>query len=85
VRSAAAAWQRVDGEMVLMQADAGELLGLNPVGARAWELVDGVRSLDEIAGTIAVEFGADERVVLRDLETFFGELTAARLSELIER
>jgi hypothetical protein len=85
VRTPAAAWQRVDGEMVLMQSDAGELLGLNPVGARAWELIDGVRSIDEIARAIAVEFRADEAEVLRDVEAFFGELAAARLSELVER
>jgi len=85
VRTAAAAWQRVDGEMVLMQADAGELLGLNAVGARAWELVDGVRSLDDIARTIAAEFAVDEPRALRDLEAFFADLAAAHLSELIDR
>lgn len=85
VRAAAAAWQRIDGEMVLIQADVGELLGLNPVGARAWELIDGARSLAEIARLVAGEFGADVAQVERDLDAFLDELRAARLIEIVER
>ena len=85
MRSPAAAWRRVDGEMVLMQADAGELLGVNAVGGRAWELIDGTRSLDDIARLLAPEFGVDAARVERDLLAFLDELTAAGLASLIER
>ena len=84
-RTSAAAWQRVDGEMVVMQADAGELLGLNGVGGRAWDLLDGKRSLDEIALVISQEFGADLARVTSDVQAFLDELTAARLVEWTER
>jgi hypothetical protein len=78
-RSPTAAWQVVDGETVLLHADAGELLGLNKVGGRAWELADGARSIAEIAATISREFGADPDRVARDVEAFFAELQAAKL------
>lgn len=78
-RSPAAAWQRVDGEMVLMQADAGELVGVNPVGARTWELVDGARSAAEIAAAISSEFRAPLADVERDVNAFLDELAAAKL------
>jgi hypothetical protein len=82
VRSSAAAWQRVDGEMVLMQAEACELLGLNRVGGRAWELMDGEHSVDQIAAAIAAEFAAEPATVVRDVDGFVDELLAAKLVEL---
>ena len=62
-----------------MQADAGELVGVNPVGARTWELVDGARSAAEIAAAISSEFRAPLADVERDVNAFLDELAAAKL------
>ena len=82
LRAGATSWQRVDGELVLLQAEAGELIGLNGVGARAWELLDGDLSTDEIAATIAAEYKADPAQVSADVKAFVDELLAARLIEI---
>jgi len=71
------AWQTVDGELVLLNIDGKELLGVNAVGARVWELVDGVRTLDEIAAQIASDFSVSLPVATGDVLEFIGELSAA--------
>jgi hypothetical protein len=82
VRASSAAWRRVDGEMVVLQPDAGELVGLNGVGGRVWELIDGVRSVDEIARTVGAEYhDAPPERVAADVVAFVRELAAAKLVE----
>ena len=83
-RAAATSWQRIDGEMVLLHVDRGELVGLNRVGGRAWELIDGARSVDEIVRVISSEFRADEARVARDVTAFVDALAGARLIEVRE-
>jgi hypothetical protein len=78
-RSPAAAWQKIEGEMVVLQADAGELIGLNPVGARVWELIDGARTVEEIIAAVAAEFRVAPDRVAPDVEAFLAELSRAAL------
>jgi len=49
----------VDGEMVLVHPAQGKIRVLNRVGSRLWELADGLRSVDEMARTVATEYGVD--------------------------
>ncbi|OQA43145.1 MAG: Coenzyme PQQ synthesis protein D [Chloroflexi bacterium ADurb.Bin325] len=46
----------LDGEAVLVHPAQGKVRVLNSVGARIWELVDGQRSIEEIARLIAQEY-----------------------------
>jgi hypothetical protein len=78
-RAAETAWQRIDGEMVILQQGAGRILGLNRVGARVWDLIDGRRSSDELTVAIAAEFGEPEARVAGDVVQFLHELSAAGL------
>jgi hypothetical protein len=80
-RSRAAAWQRIDGEMVLLQPDVRELLGVNTVGGRAWELMDGERTFDQIAAILSTEFAVGPERVTADLRSFVRELVQAQLIE----
>ena len=64
------AWQKVDGELVLLDCRGHRLLGLNATAARAWELFDGRRTLGEVARAVAREFGAANDEVQRDLVEF---------------
>jgi Coenzyme PQQ synthesis protein D (PqqD) len=71
------AWQTIDGETVLLNLDGRELMGLNGVGARAWELLDGERSLAQIAAAVAEEFEVEPAQAEADVLVFAGELLAA--------
>ena len=49
----------IDGEAVLVHPGQGKVRVLNPVGARLWELADGVRTAGDIAQIIAGEYEVD--------------------------
>jgi hypothetical protein len=49
-------WRTLDTEALVVDVKSGLLYPLNSVGARIWELCDGVRSVDEIVGVVAGEF-----------------------------
>jgi hypothetical protein len=71
------AWQQIDGELVLLNIEGKELLGLNPVGARIWDLIDGTRAVDEIVDVLAGEFEATHDQLARDVDGFLAQLVAA--------
>jgi hypothetical protein len=83
-RSAATAWRVIDGEAVILSLDTKVLRGLNAVGSRVWELIDGRRSVDEIVDAIAREFDADRITVARDVGAFVATLRERGLVTVAE-
>ena len=79
------AWQRVDGELVLLAIEGKQLMGLNEVGARIWDLIDDERDLHAIAARIAEEFLVDSETASRDVEAFVAELVRRGAVVLHER
>ena len=80
-RPAHLAWQQIAGEAVVLDTEARVLRGLNATGARVWDLIDGTRSLGEIAATLAAEWQRDTPPTLADVRTF---VTALRDRGLVE-
>jgi len=66
--------QVVDGEAVLVLPDKGEVKVLNEVGARIWELVDGTRTIAEIAELLTQEFEVDIQKAQNDALIFLQQL-----------
>jgi hypothetical protein len=64
----------IDGEMVLVHPAQGMVRVLNQVGARLWELVDGQRSVEEIAATIAAEYPVSRDRAKSDALAFCADL-----------
>src|SRR5689334_5698434 len=75
-RSSSTAWQIVEGELILLRLKADELLGLNHVARRIWELSDGTRTVAQIARVLASEFDVSTESVLTDSCHFINELAA---------
>jgi len=73
-RSPSTAWQIVEGELVLLRVKENELLGLNHVARRIWEMVDGKRTVAQIADVLAIEFKVPVEPVLADSCRFINEL-----------
>lgn len=69
------------GETVLCKVDGGRLLVLNDVGAAVWHLIDGQRSVDDIADVVVQTLSADPVEVRHDVEAFLRQL---REHELVE-
>ena len=68
------AWQTIDGELVLLRLNADELIGVNEVGARVWDLADGSRDVAQIVHDLSDEFDVGEDVARADVQHFLEEL-----------
>ncbi len=72
--------REVSGEMVLLDLGSGDYFGLNPVGARIWELLEQkVLTLAELCDTIEREFDAPRDEIERDTLALAAELDRAGL------
>jgi hypothetical protein len=69
-RNPATAWRLIEGEAVILSLDTKVLRGLNPVGSRVWELIDGRRSLDQIVEQIVREFDVARERAAEDVGAF---------------
>jgi hypothetical protein len=79
-RNPATAWRTIEGEAVILSLDTKVFRGLNAVGSRVWELIDGRRSVDEIAALVAGEFQVAPEAAARDVRAFVETLLAKGLA-----
>jgi hypothetical protein len=66
MRPADVAWRMIDGEAVIVTPSDSMMHSLNEVGTRIWELMDGSRSIRDIATTLEAEFQVDGQRVEAD-------------------
>ncbi len=64
----------VDGEAVLVDPKKGMVRVLNPAGARIWEMIDGRRTVAELAADIAAEYGIEAARAEADTIAFCEDL-----------
>jgi coenzyme PQQ synthesis protein D (PqqD) len=76
LRSPAVAWQTIDGETVLLRMHEQELLGLNAVGRRVWEMADGSNTIDQMTAAVTAEFRVTAEAARADILRFLDELLA---------
>jgi hypothetical protein len=82
VRNERLAWRVLEGEAVILYPDAGTLHRLNATGTRMWELLDGNRTLADVARGLADEYDVDPAEAVRDLQAVAADLVAAGLAEV---
>lgn len=73
-KSPTTAWRLIEGEAVILSLETKVLRGLNPVGSRVWELIDGQRSVEEIITAIVQEFDVTPQPAAEDVRGFVREL-----------
>lgn len=78
-RSDRLSWRVLEGDALILHPEAGTLHRLNGTGTRAWELLDGSRSLDTVAAALADEYEVSEADAIEQLAELGGELIAAGL------
>jgi Coenzyme PQQ synthesis protein D (PqqD) len=80
VRTLSVAWQTIDGETVLLRtkekANDKELLGLNDVGRRVWEMADGANSIDAMVAAVAADYEVSVETARADVLRFIDELVS---------
>ena len=67
------------GEAVIITPAENTVRMLNTVGSRVWELADGTRTVDEIAGVLTQEFDVDLPQAQESASQFVDELAAKGL------
>lgn len=64
----------IAGEAVILSLDTKILRGLNAVGSRVWDLIDGRRTVDDIVDLVVAEFDVTRPQAAADVGAFVREL-----------
>lgn len=80
--SASQVSSRVGDEVAILDLDHSVYYGLDPVGARIWELLQEPRALQAVLATVLDEFEVDEATARQDLLALVDELLEKQLLEL---
>ena len=72
----------IDNEAVLVLPDQGLVQVLNQVGASIWALVDGKRTVRDIAAALCAEYEVDQDQAEADTLAFVAELEAKGILSL---
>jgi hypothetical protein len=64
---------------VLLDIEQGLCFGLNPVGARIWEMIKDGHSVDEITDTLEKEFRFPRTQLVADISDFVKQLEKMKL------
>ena len=74
----------VEGETVILNLADGRYYGLEPVGARIWELIQEPRTICEIVTALTEEYDISAKDCRRDVEAFLDRLAAQKLIGFVE-
>ena len=67
----------LDGRAIIVLADVGEVLVLNPSGARLWQQIDGRRVVGDLAAALATAYQIDAATARQDAQLFVQTLIDA--------
>ncbi len=68
--------EEFDDWAILFNPDTAEAVGLNPVGVAVWKLIDGERSVEDIAASVADQFDQTPPTVADEVRKYVEELSA---------
>ena len=77
-----AVFRDLDGEGVILDLNAGTYFGLNPVGARIWQLIVEKGALRDVFEALCAEYDAEPETLERDLLDLVTSLAEARLGQV---
>ena len=80
-RAADVRYRVLDDEAVVIRQRAGEVLGLNALGARLLDALDGETAVGEIVAGLAPGYAVERLELERDALAFYAELAALGLIE----
>jgi len=65
---------KVGDEMVMMSATKGNYIGLSPVGARIWELLETPHSIESLCHALIGEYDVDPVTCRAEVDSFIATL-----------
>ena len=70
------------GEVAILNLENGVYYGLNPVGARVWNLIQEPRTFAELFSALLDEYDVDATRLESDLRGLLGQLVEQRLIDI---
>lgn len=77
-----AVFRELDGEAVILQLDGGLYFGLDAIGTRLWQLIEGHGTLSQVFEIALEEFEVAPAVLERDLLDLVRQLEEKHLIEV---
>ena len=77
--------RRVGDEVVILDLDSGTYFGLDPVGARIWELIEEGLVLSQVSEAILTEFDVSRDQLERDILSLVAALQDEKLLSIRSR
>ena len=74
--------QRAAETMLLLNREGGEYYALDEVGSRAWELLDGSRTVAAVISLLCQEYEAPAEMIEADLMELLEELASEKLLDV---
>jgi SynChlorMet cassette protein ScmD len=68
--------EEFDDWAVLFNPDTAEAVGVNPVGVAIWKLMDGRRSIEQIASSIAEQFDKTPPTIIDEVREHVEKLAS---------
>ena len=72
----------MDGEKVMMNIEKGKYYGLDCIGSRIWELLEGPNTVRKVVGTLLKEYNVEEKNCQQDVLAFISKLYAQGLVDI---
>ena len=72
-------WREIDGEVVALDGQESEYLGVNRAGALLWPMLAGGTTREALVAQLSEEFGIEEARAAADVDAFVGSLAERRL------
>ncbi len=69
---------KVGEELVMMSAASGNYIGLSPVAARVWELLETPQSIESLCGALVAEYEVDPETCRAEVDAFLAKLVEHR-------
>lgn len=69
----------LNNEAVILSLENGKYYGINPVGARIWELLQNSATLPEIERALLSEYDVDEEMCRQEIAAFIEQMIAEGL------
>ena len=67
-------WRLVDDEMVIVRLSDGQIRVLNDIGSFVWQLMDGRRTISDLACLVCAEYEVSRQEAEDDIQLFLAPL-----------
>jgi hypothetical protein len=83
-RNAKIPWRIIEGEAILVNVGAGEVIHLNEAGACIWNFLEGKKRLKDIARHVCDNFEVDAESAMGDASEFISGLFEKEIVSICE-